>query len=108
MTARAARLLAALEAGCETREQIFQHQGRFSLLNNGAAELRAAGIDVECVLEDGDYHYRLIQDRGLTRLPCVAPTEATVRGDTPHGDTLPPANPDGGLAQLQMTWTVAA
>jgi len=53
-------MLAALEDGCETREQIFAHQGSFSLLNNGAAELRAAGIPVDCMLVDGVYRYRLL------------------------------------------------
>lgn len=59
MTARARRLLAALEDGCESRDEIFAHQGRFSLLNNAAAELRAAGVAVECVLVDGVYRYLL-------------------------------------------------
>ena len=59
MTRRAARMLAALEDGCQTRAEIFAHQGRFSLLNNGAAELRAAGITVECLLVDGEYVYLL-------------------------------------------------
>jgi len=60
VTRRAARMLAALEAGSETRNEIFDHQGGFSLLNNGAAELRAAGIHVDCTLEDGEYHYTLL------------------------------------------------
>ena len=75
MTARARRLLAALEDGCETRDQIFAHQGRFSLLNNSAAELRAAGIDVVCTLgEDGEYRYRLADERVLSGAACVAAT----------------------------------
>ena len=53
-------MLAALESGCETRNEIFDHQGGFSLLNNGAAELRAAGIHVDCTLVDGEYHYTLL------------------------------------------------
>lgn len=108
MTRRAARLLAALEDGCSTRDQIFAHQGRFSLLNNAAAELRAADVDVECVLVDGDYHYRLVEDRGSARLPCVAPTfEGTVRGDTPPGASLSPANPGGALEQLSLVEVAA-
>lgn len=62
MTARAARMLSALEDGCSTREQIFAHQGRFSLLNNCAAELRAAGVPVVCELTDGEYRYSLLDD----------------------------------------------
>lgn len=59
MKARARRLLAALEDGCQTRSEIFSHQGRFSLLNNAAAELRDAGISVDCRIVDGDYTYSL-------------------------------------------------
>ena len=74
MTARARRLLAALEDGCSTRDEIFSHQGRFSLLNNAAAELRAVGVDVVCKLEDdGEYHYRLV-DGALSGSARVAPT----------------------------------
>lgn len=56
-------LLDALEDGCETRGQIFAHQGRFSLLNNAAAELRAAGIPVECWFAGGEHRYRLLDER---------------------------------------------
>jgi len=67
MTRRASRLLDALEDGCQTRAQIFAHQGRFSLLNNAAAELRSAGVGVTCELVDGDYVYTLLDGReGLT------------------------------------------
>ena len=76
MTRRAARMLAALEAGCRTRNEIFDHQDRFSLLNNGAAELRAAGIEVVCELVAGDYVYRLL-DQGH---------EANGAGDPPPSD----------------------
>jgi hypothetical protein len=62
VTRRAALLLAALEAGCTSREDIFAHQGRFSLLNNGASELRAAGFPVACEFVDGDYHYILLDE----------------------------------------------
>lgn len=86
MTARAARMLAALEDGCQTREQIFAHQGRFSLLNNGAAELRAAGIDVVCEIVDGDYVYRLSDgclpnaSPGEPRAPITEPVHADEDG----------------------------
>lgn len=73
MTARARHLLAALKDGCSTRNQIFAHQGRFSLLNNGAAELRAAVISVACELKDGDYVYSLA-DGALSGPTCVATT----------------------------------
>lgn len=72
MTARARRMLAALEDGCATRDQIFAHQGRFSLLNNAAAELRAAGVPVDCELVDGDYRYHLLDD-GRTPQPVRIP-----------------------------------
>lgn len=73
MTARARRLLAALEDGCTTRHQIFAHQGRFSLhLNNGAAELRAAGIPVACGIVDGEYSYWLLSDGLASPSPPVA------------------------------------
>lgn len=64
MTRRALMLLDALEDGRETRGEIFAHQGRFSLLNNAAAELRAAGIPVSCDVIDSEYHYRLLDERG--------------------------------------------
>lgn len=86
-------LLVALEAGCETRAQIFEHQGRFTLLNNAAAELRAAGVDVECEFVDGDYRYRLLSDDG--RLPAPrrqAPLPAPVIAEQSG----------------QLTWDVAA
>ena len=90
MTRRAARMLAALEDGCETRDEIFAHQGRFSLLNNAAAELRAAGVDVVCELVDGDYRYWLLsegrRDNGAVRT-------------VPPGITVAPLaeEPDGQL-----------
>lgn len=59
VTRRAARMLAALEDGCTTRAQLYAHVGSYFLCNNGAAELRAAGIDVVCVSVDGDYWYVL-------------------------------------------------
>jgi hypothetical protein len=79
MTSRARRLLDALEDGCITRPQIFAHQGRFSLLNNAAAELRAAGVPVACELVDGDYLYWLLDGGrdtpgGSLPPPHVAPT----------------------------------
>lgn len=77
MTRRARMLLDALEDGCETRAEIFQHQGSFSLLNNSAAELRAAGIGVVCELVDGDYHYRLL-DQGHDDYGAVFSPDAAV------------------------------
>ena len=56
MTRRAARMLAALEDGCETREQIFAHAGRFMLCNNAASELRRAGIEVVWRHDTDTYH----------------------------------------------------
>lgn len=101
MTARARRLLAALEDGCSTRDQIFAHQGRFSLLNNSAAELRAAGIDVVCKLEDdGEYHYRLVDGalsgpaRVATTLPVNTPRDC--KYERPAESTV--EHEDGQLA----------
>jgi len=73
VTRRAARMLAALEAGSETRNEIFDHQGGFSLLNNGAAELRAAGIHVDCTLEDGEYHYTLLDGHDVANGTATQP-----------------------------------
>lgn len=88
MTARARRLLAALEAGCSSRDEIFAHQGRFSLLNNAAAELRAAGVPVECVVVDGDYRYLLDERHGIN----------------PPSSPVALVEQDGG----QLGWDVAA
>ena len=74
MTRRAARMLAALEDGCTTRPQIFAHQGRFALLNNAAAELRAAGIHVGCTLADGEYHYTLLDGHGVANGAVLSPS----------------------------------
>lgn len=93
MTRRARRLLDAIEAGCETRKQIFDHQDGFSLLNNAAAELRAAGIDVECEYSGGDYRYRLLRDDG--RIP------------TPIASGVLPA-PVISEQSGQLTWEIAA
>ena len=87
-------MLAALEAGSETRNEIFDHQGGFSLLNNGAAELRAAGIHVDCTLEDGEYHYRLLDERGTPAdadrwatepEPCASASPAPLVGQNNSG-----------------------
>ena len=85
-------MLAALEDGCRTRSETFAHQGRFSLLNNGAAELRAAGVPVDCVLVDGDYVY-LLSDGG--------------RSNTPH-DAISPAPSIAEQDDGQLAWEVAA
>jgi len=73
VTRRAARMLAALEDGCTTRPQIFAHQGRFALLNNAAAELRAAGIHVDCTLKDGEYHYTLLDGHDVANGTATSP-----------------------------------
>lgn len=78
MTRRAARMLAALEDGCVTRSEIFAHQGRFSLLNNAAAELRAAGVTVDCVLVEGEYHYLLGQGGVSNGTPVPPPRASAV------------------------------
>ncbi len=71
-------LLDALEDGCRTRDEIFAHQGRFSLLNNAAAELRVCGIDVSCELVAGDYVYTLLgEGEGLTATAPVPLVEET-------------------------------
>ena len=97
MKARARCLLAALEDGCETRAEIFAHQGRFSLLNNAAAELRAAGIPVVCSLEDdGEYHYRLADDGVLSEPPVRAASTFPV-------DPQAAANTVGGSLNASVT-----
>jgi len=73
VTRRAARMLAALEDGCTTRPQIFAHQGRFALLNNAAAELRAAGIHVDCSVVDGEYHYTLLDGHDVANGTAPSP-----------------------------------
>lgn len=80
MTARAARMLAALEDGCQTRNEIFSHQGRFSLLNNCAAELRAAGVSVACEVVDGEYRYTLL-DGGRAQGHVTPPPAPAVEHD---------------------------
>lgn len=85
-------LLDALEAGCVTRKQIFDHQGCFALLNNAAAELRAAGIPVGHSYEDKQHCYRLLSDDGR---PSTVPQ---------------PSLPAPVIAEQsgQLTWDVAA
>lgn len=90
MTSRARLMLDALEDGCETREQIFRHQRRFSLLNNASSELRAAGIEVVCEVEDGEYHYRLLNDGHVSH-----PGDAVPSPDTTDAPVV--EQPDGQL-----------
>lgn len=70
MTARARRMLNALEDGngAATRHELWQHAGRFYLTNNAAAELRRAGIDVDYD-RDSDTYRLLDQRHGLTTSP---------------------------------------
>lgn len=63
MTARARRMLDALEDGCRTRDQLYAHAGRFFLTNNAAAELRAAGIPVTYLRVGGQDTYTLLDER---------------------------------------------
>lgn len=49
MTSRARKMLDALEAGCGTRVELWSHAGGFYLTNNGAADLRKAGVGVTFV-----------------------------------------------------------
>lgn len=115
MKRRARMLLDALEDGCATRDQIFAHQGRFSLLNNAAAELRAAGIPVGCGIVDGEYSYWLLSD-GLACSPSLPPVaeqpveslEGSVQGEQVgcvRGDSSPEgllANPGAPPEQLSL------
>jgi len=88
VTRRAARMLAALEDGCTTRPQIFAHQGRFALLNNAAAELRAAGIHVDCTLEDGEYHYTILGGRGSDNGAAEPPPAAAAAAEETTGQLV--------------------
>lgn len=71
MTARARRMLDALEDGCSTREQCYAHAGSFFLTNNAAAELRAAGIGVTYLRVDGHDTYLLDDGRSLPLAPII-------------------------------------
>jgi hypothetical protein len=92
VTARAARMLAALADGPKTRADLFRHAGAFYLTNNAAAELRDAGYAVDHELVDGEHVYTLLVGGGGD----VQPGTQTARtdGDTRESGYGTPASPD--------------
>jgi hypothetical protein len=70
-------MLAALEDGCATRQEIHAHAGVFFLTNNAASDLRRAGVDVVWVRETDTYHL----DAGLTGGTSAAVADTALTAD---------------------------
>lgn len=99
MTARARRLLAALEDGPRTRAEIFDLTG-YMLSNNSASELRREGFTVVCSRRGREYVYEIV-DGALSGAVRVAPTLpvaccATAKTSGPAESTV--EHEDGQLA----------
>ena len=105
MTRRAARMLAALEDGCETREEIFAHAGGFFLCNNAASDLRRAGVQVVWDRDTDTYHLLDEPDR-----PSYPPSSEVGLVEQDNGwmaldvgDAEPTGGPSAAVADTALT-----
>ena len=80
MTARARRMLDALEDGCQTRHELWAHAGRFYLTNNAAADLRRAGIGVTFVRGETSDDDRYVLDEERVSPDSHSPVSSPTRG----------------------------